>query len=103
VFDVPSQAVSCGATMVRELRSIGVDIRAGIHAGEIEVHDDLDISGIAVNLAARVEQAAHDSELWASSTVRDLMLGGARPSKIAASTALKGIDGTWRLFAVTLD
>jgi len=103
VFDVPSQAVSCGAAMVRELRSIGVDIRAGIHAGEIEVHDDLDISGIAVNLAARVEQAAHDGELWASSTVRDLMLGGAATFEDRGEHTLKGIDGTWRLFAVTSD
>jgi len=101
VFDVPSQAVSCGAAMVRELRNIGVDIRAGIHAGEIEVHDDLDISGIAVNLAARVEQAAHNNELWASSTLRDLMLGGATTFEDRGEHALKGIDGTWRLFAVT--
>ncbi|MGO9875717.1 MAG: adenylate/guanylate cyclase domain-containing protein [Acidimicrobiia bacterium] len=103
VFDVPSQAVSCGAAMVRELRSIGVDIRAGVHAGEIEVHDDLDVSGIAVNLAARVEQAAHDGELWSSSTVRDLMLGGAATFEDRGEHALKGIDGAWRLFAVTSD
>lgn len=103
VFDVPSQAVSCGAALVRELRSIGVDIRSGIHAGEIEVHDDLDISGIAVNLAARAEQAADDGELWASSTVRDLMLGGAATFEDRGEHTLKGIDGTWRLFAVTSD
>ena len=103
VFDVPSQALSCGAAMLRELRSIGVDIRAGVHAGEIEVHDDLDISGIAVNLAARVEQAAQDGELWASSTVRDLMLGGAATFEDRGEHALKGIDGAWRLFAVTSD
>jgi class 3 adenylate cyclase len=103
VFDVPSQAASCGTAMVRELRGIGVDIRAGIHAGEIEVHDDLDISGIAVNLAARVEQAAHDGELWASSTMRDLMLGGAATFEDRGEHTLKGIDGAWRLFAVTSD
>jgi len=103
VFDVPSQAVSCGVALLRELRSIGVDIRAGIHAGEIEVHDDLDISGIAVNLAARVEQAARDGELWASSTVRDLMLGGPAAFEDRGEHSLKGIDGTWRLFAVASD
>jgi class 3 adenylate cyclase len=103
VFDVPSQAVSCGTAMMRELASIGVEIRAGVHAGEIEVHDDLDVSGIAVNLAARVEQAAQDSELWASSTVRDLMLGGAATFEDRGEHTLKGIDGAWRLFAVTSD
>ena len=56
VFDVPSQAVSCAADMLRSLADIGIAIRAGVHAGEIELLDDGDITGIAVNLAARVEQ-----------------------------------------------
>ena len=103
VFDVPSQGVACGAAMVRELASMDVEIRAGVHAGEIEVHDDLDISGFAVNLAARVEQAAQGGELWASSTVRDLMLGGVATFEDRGEHALKGIDGEWRLFAVTSD
>ena len=68
-------------------------IRAGVHAGEIEVHDDGDISGIAVNLAARVEQAAADGELWVSSTVRDMMLGGAAGFDERGEHELKGIDG----------
>ncbi len=103
VFDVPSQGVACGVALCNELRNIGVEIRAGVHAGEIEVHDDLDISGIAVNLAARVEQAASDGELWASSTVRDMMLGGAATFADCGEHALKGIEGTWRLFAVQFD
>ena len=103
VFDVPSQGVACGTALCNELRNIGVEIRAGVHAGEIEVHDDLDISGIAVNLAARVEQAASDGEFWASSTVRDMMLGGAANFNDRGEHALKGIDGNWRLFAVELD
>jgi pimeloyl-ACP methyl ester carboxylesterase len=58
VFDAPSQGVECGIKMCGALRGSGIEIRAGMHAGEIEVHDDGDISGIAVNLAARVEQKA---------------------------------------------
>jgi len=85
------------------LGSMDVEIRAGVHAGEIEVHDDLDISGFAVNLAARVEQAAQGGELWASSTVRDLMLGGEATFEDRGEHALKGIDGKWRLFAVASD
>ena len=100
VFDVPSEGVSCGVALCRELRNLGVDIRAGVHAGEIEVRDDFDVSGIAVNLAARVEQAAADGELWASSTVRDMMLGGSATFADRGEHTLKGIDGVWRLFAV---
>jgi class 3 adenylate cyclase len=59
-----------------------------------------DISGIAVNLAARVEQQASDGELWTSSTVRDLMLGGSASFSEKGEYSLKGIDGAWRLFAV---
>ena len=100
VFDVPSQGVGCGLELCGALEALGVPIRAGVHAGEIEVHDDGDISGIGVNLAARVEQAAADGELWVSSTVRDMMLGGAAGFDERGEHALKGIDGTWKLFAV---
>lgn len=101
VFDAPSQGVECGIKLCDALRGIGIQIRAGLHAGEIEVHDDGDISGIAVNLAARVEQQASDGELWTSSTVRDLMLGGSANFSEKGEYSLKGIDGDWRLFAVT--
>jgi class 3 adenylate cyclase len=100
VFDVPSQGVACGAALCTELLNLGVEIRAGLHAGEIEVRDDFDIAGIAVNLAARVEQAANDGELWASSTVRDMMLGGSATFVDRGEHELKGIDGAWHLFAV---
>ena len=100
VFDAPSDGVECGIRMCDALRGIGVEIRAGVHAGEIEVHDDGDISGIAVNLAARVEQQAADGELWTSSTVRDLMLGGSASFTERGEHQLKGIDGSWRLFSV---
>ena len=101
VFDTPSQGVECGLEICEALRGIGIDIRAGLHAGEIELHDDGDVSGVAVNLAARVEQHAADRELWASSTVRDLMLGGNTSFADQGEHELKGIDGNWRLFAVT--
>ena len=100
VFDAPSQGVSCGLRLCDDLRGMGIEIRAGVHAGEIEVHDDGDISGIAVNLAARVEQRAAAGELWASSTVRDLMLGGDASFGERGQHELKGIDGSWSLFAV---
>ena len=101
LFDVPSQAVACGAALLGALAGIGVDIRAGAHAGEIEVREDGDVSGLAVNLAARVEQHAGDGELWVSSTVRDMMLGGSVDFDDKGEFELKGIEDRWRLFSVT--
>ena len=60
-----------------------------------------DITGIAVNIAARVEQAAADGEIWVSSTVRDILLGGDQQFDDAGEHTLKGIDGTWRLYRLT--
>lgn len=100
VFEAPFQGVACGLEMRDALGGIGFTIRAGLHVGQIEVHDDGDISGIAVNLAARVEQHAAAGELWASSTVRDMMLGGTDTFTDRGEHVLKGIDGGWRLYSV---
>lgn len=100
VFEVPSDGVTCGLAVRDALAEIALDIRAGIHAGEIEAHKNGDISGIAVNLAARVEQEAAAGQLWASSTIRDLMLGGSFRFAERGEYALKGLEGTWRLFEV---
>ena len=100
IFDAPFQGVACGIEMCDALSGMGVTIRAGLHVGQIEVHEDGDISGIAVNLAARVEQHAVAGELWTSSTVRDMMLGGADTFSDRGEHVLKGIDGSWRLYSV---
>jgi class 3 adenylate cyclase len=100
VFDSPSSSVECGLGLLEQLSGIGLSIRAGVHAGEIEVHDDGDISGIAVNLAARVEQQAADGSLWTSSTIRDMLLGGDAVFTNEGEYQLKGIDGDWRLYSV---
>ncbi len=100
IFDAPSQGVACGLDLRSQLAEMGVTIRAGLHAGEIEVREDGDISGLAVNLAARVEQAAPEGELLVSSTVRDLLLGGELTCNDRGQHTLKGIDGEWRLYAV---
>lgn len=72
----------------------------GIHAGEIEVLGNGDVSGLGVNIAARVEQAAGDGELLVSSTVRDLLLGSDMATTERGVHTLKGIDGEWRLYRV---
>ena len=100
LFPMPSPGVECATEMRRTLQAVGVDIRAGLHVGEVELHDDGDISGIAVNLAARVEQAADDGSVWVSSTVRDMMMGTDVTFDPVGEHTLKGIDGTWQLFHI---
>jgi pimeloyl-ACP methyl ester carboxylesterase len=101
MFDSPSAAVEAARRLRADLEPIGIEIRGGIHAGEVEIHDDGDISGLAVNLAARVEQAAPDGEIYVSSTVRDLLLGGSHRFEDRGDHDLKGIDGRWTLCRVT--
>jgi class 3 adenylate cyclase/pimeloyl-ACP methyl ester carboxylesterase len=97
MFDTPSAAVDSALSLRHDLQPVGIHIRAGIHAGEVEVHDDGDLSGLAVNLAARVEQAAPAGEIYVSSTVRDLLLGGTYEFEDTGEHELKGIDGLWTL------
>jgi class 3 adenylate cyclase len=97
-FTTPSEAVACATDLVRELGRIGLTVRAGLHAGEVVVREDGDVTGLAVNLAARVQQAAPGGATWVSSTVRDLLLGGEWSFTEQGEHALKGIDGAWRLY-----
>ena len=76
----------------------GLKIRAGIHCGEVELRPNGDITGFAVNLAARVEQAADDGCIWVSSTVRDMLLGGSHQFVERGQHTLKGFDDAWRLY-----
>jgi class 3 adenylate cyclase len=97
-FDSPSEAIACTSELTRELASLGLTIRAGLHAGEVEVREDGDVAGLAVNLAARVEQAAREGSTYVSSTLRDLLLGGDQSFEDRGEHTLKGIAGTWRLY-----
>jgi len=95
-FAGPSLALQAAAAMRSELSHLGLQMRAGVHAGEIEDRDG-DISGFAVNLAARVESAASEGEIYVTSTVRDLLLGGTFRFEDAGEHDLKGFDGSWQL------
>jgi len=97
-FPAPSHAVACAQELVRELGRVGLRVRAGLHAGEIVLREDGDVSGLAVNLAARVQQAAPGGTTWVSSTVRDLVLGGEWAFTERGEHTLKGIEGAWRLY-----
>jgi class 3 adenylate cyclase len=98
-FDGPARAVQ-GATAIREaVRQLGLDIRAGLHTGEIEVRGE-DIAGMAVHIAARVSALAEPGEVLVSRTVTDLVAGSELRFEDRGAYALKGLPGTWQVFAV---
>jgi len=96
-FDGPARAVRCAFAMRDEMRRLGVEIRAGLHTGEIELIGD-DIGGIAVHTAARVAAKADANEVWASRTVKDLVAGSGLEFSDRGVFELKGIPGSWPLF-----
>lgn len=81
------------------VRSIGLEIRAGLHVGEIEVVGE-DVGGMAVHIGARIAAAAGGGEVLASSTVRDLLAGSGIGFEDRGEHELKGVPGTWRLYAI---
>jgi len=101
LFERPSDALACAAELRRELAGIGLRIRGGLHTGEVTVREDGDVTGLAVNLAARVERAAREDSIYVSSTVRDTVLGGDFLFDDRGEHHLKGIEGSWRLYELT--
>jgi class 3 adenylate cyclase len=99
-FDGPARAIRCTRIIEDEVRKLGVEVRAGLHTGEVELRGD-DIGGIAVALAARVMGEAAPSEVLVSSTVKDLVVGSGIEFEDRGTHQLKGVPGEWRLFAVT--
>ena len=98
-FDGPARAVRCAAAARDAVRGLGLEIRAGLHTGEIELVDDR-VQGIAVHIGARVMAAAGPGEIIVSSTVKDLVAGSGLEFEDRGTHALKGVPGEWRLFAV---
>jgi class 3 adenylate cyclase len=98
-FDGPARAIRCSDAITRSIRELGIEVRSGLHAGEIEQRGD-DIGGIAVHLAARVMETAQPGEVIVSSTVKDLVVGSGLHFVERGVHALKGVPGEWRLFAV---
>jgi class 3 adenylate cyclase/pimeloyl-ACP methyl ester carboxylesterase len=98
-FDGPARAVRCATVIKRELRKIGLEMRAGVHAGEIELRSD-GVAGIAVHLAARVMGQAQAGEVVVSRTVRDLTIGSGLEFQDRGTYELKGIPSAWQLFVL---
>jgi pimeloyl-ACP methyl ester carboxylesterase len=97
-FDGPARAIRCGQAIVEAARALGVQVRIGLHCGEVELIDD-DIGGIAVHIAARVGALAGAGEVLVSSTVKDLVAGSGMAFADRGAQRLKGIADEWRLFA----
>ena len=99
-FDGPARAVRCASEIASAVRSLGIEIRAGLHSGEVEIQDG-EIAGIAVHIAARVMALAGNSQVLVSGTVKDLVVGSPIQFADRGSHQLRGIPGEWRLFEVT--
>jgi len=99
-FEGPARAIRAAWAVSDAVRGIGIEIRAGIHTGEVEVVGE-DIAGVAVHIGARVASLAAAGEVLVSSTVRDLVAGSGIGFDDRGAQALKGVPDEWRLYAVT--
>jgi len=98
-FDGPGRAIRCATGISRQVRSLGIEIRAGLHSGECETVGT-DLGGIAVHIGSRVAGTATAGEILVSSTVKDLVVGSGISFEDRGLHTLKGVPGEWHLFAV---
>ena len=98
-FDGPARAIQCGRAIAEATRAMGLEVRIGLHCGEVELMDE-DVGGIAVHIAARVGALAAPDEVLVSSTVKDLVAGSGIQFVDRGAQRLKGVPDEWRLFAV---
>jgi class 3 adenylate cyclase len=99
-FDAPGRAIHCGKAIRDGARALDMEVRVGLHTGEVEARG-ADIGGITVHIGARVAAAAAAGEVLVSSTVSDLVTGSSIEFTDRGEHELKGVPGTWRLFSVS--
>jgi class 3 adenylate cyclase len=97
-FDGPARSVRCARAISDGVRALGLELRAGVHTGEVELRGD-DIAGIGVNIAARIEALAEPGEVLVSRTVTELVAGSGLQFDDRGEHDLKGVPGRWQLFA----
>ena len=100
VFDGPARAVRCGMAICDDARAIGLDVRVGVHTGEVEL-DGPAVRGVAVHIGSRVAGKANPGEVLVSSTVRDLVAGSGLAFESRGEQQLKGVPDTWHLYAAS--
>jgi class 3 adenylate cyclase len=98
-FDGPARAVRCARAIRDSVAALDVEVRSGLHTGEIELRG-ADVAGIAVVIAQRISALARAGQVLVSSTVKDLVFGSELSFAEDGEHPLKGVPGTWRLFSV---
>lgn len=98
-FDGPARAIRCGRAIIDATSSLGIELRIGLHTGECEVRGD-DLGGLAVHIAARIGSLASPNEVLVSGTVKDLVVGSGLEFTDRGEHVLKGVPGSWKLYAV---
>lgn len=101
IFDGPDRGVLCACAIRSALRSLGLEIRSGLHCGEVELRGN-DVGGIAVHIGARIAGVADTGQVLVSSTVKDLVTGSGINFADAGTHELKGIPHSWQPFSVEL-
>ena len=99
LFDAPARGIRCALAIRDQLRALGIQVRVGLHAGEVELRGN-DVGGIAVHIGARLTGLAPAGDVVVSSTVKDLVAGSGIGFLDLGGHALKGVPGRWRVFAV---
>jgi class 3 adenylate cyclase len=99
MFDGPQRAIRCAMAIRDAVQALGIEVRAGLHTGEVEVRGD-DIGGIAVHIGARVSALAGPNDVLVSSTLRDLVIGSGLEFEDRGAHQLKGVPGEWHISAV---
>ena len=99
IFDGPGRAIECACAIRDAVRAVGIEVRAGMHTGEIEVRSD-GVAGIAVHIGARVSALAGAGEVLVSGSIPPLVAGSGIEFDDRGEHNLKGVPGTWRLYAV---
>jgi class 3 adenylate cyclase len=98
-FDGPARAIRCASAIAEAVQTLGLEIRAGLHTGEVELHGD-DVRGIAVHIGARVAALAGPGDVLVSQTVKDLVAGSGLTFEDAGEHELKGVPDRWHLYRV---
>ena len=98
-FDRPARAIKCALTIVNSVKPLGIEVRVGIHTGEVDLIKN-DVRGIAVNIASRVADLANGGDVVVSRTVKDLVAGSGIAFEDYGNHELKGVPDQWELFRV---
>src|SRR5438094_845071 len=102
LFDGPARAIRCALALVDALRLLGLEIRAGLHTGEVELAGD-DVEGVAIHIGARIAGLAGTGEVLVSRTIKDLVVGSGLTFRDRGVYMLKGVPDQWQLFAAAIN